>query len=475
MISPLKFFLTLLVAAAMVVTPLIITETAFASTGSSTVIITPSELNITAGQSAVANFTVKLTTGTTWGTSLAYNSPTGITLTFNPNTGDPTFSGKVDVSVAQTVAAGSYVVKVYATGDDPSGDTNLLINVSSAAISSGTSVIELSATSANITQGGTTSVGYTVKLTSGTAGNTTISYISPSGIKATFSKLSGVPTFNGTMTLYASQSIEPGSYIISLSATGTDPSKYTNFTLNVVASAQPKLLTLYSEKTIQVNANNYISYTVSVNTPGSSTSTVYGYSVEPPVALISYTLTVIIPAGTYALINNTKVSQYNFTLATFNQNSSFPAPSSNYTVDFFWLFEVNGQVSSNITFVNSSGDAVPLITEINAPSNWTSYTYLGGSLIDNGQYYNFAGGYYAFPNTWTFNSTTKELVNDQFISPVPWVFVQPANSVVTSSGNKSQSTSGSPPYSLFIVAAIIILVIIVAVLALVVRSRKKNN
>ncbi|MGC8618715.1 MAG: hypothetical protein ACP5UZ_08300 [Thermoplasmata archaeon] len=426
-------------------------QTAFASIGTSTIQVSPSELSIVAGGSAQANYTVALSSGTTWGTSINYKAPSGITASFSNPAGDPTFSGKMTVTVSSSVSVGTYILKLYATGDDPSGDTNVTVMVLAAA-ASGRSQIAVSPQSISIAQGGTGTASYTVSLVSGTAGSTNLEYQAPSGISASFSTQSGSPPFSGQLTVSVSSSLSLGSYTLTLFATGSDPSNETNVSISVSAATVIKEITLHSEKTVLVNASLGRSYTVSVTTPG------------------SYNLTVIIPQGTFAFINESKVSQYNFTLATFNENSSFPSPSSNYAVLFFFVFEVNGMISKSIAFVNSSGDARPLITEINSPSNWTSWTFLGGELIDNGTAYNYAGGSYVFANSWSYNATSHELVNTQFISPVPWVFVEPV-SKSTSSGGTSYSTT-----LIYVIIAVVVIILVVAGIAIGLRSsrRRKN-
>jgi hypothetical protein len=433
MIRHLKLLLVLLILTALVVSVYVPVGSAYGATGTS-VIEVSSSMTITAGGSAAVSYTVKLSSGTTWGTNLAYKSPSGISAAFSVPSGDPTFSGKMTVSVASSVSPGTYILTLYATGDDPANDTNISINVVAATVS-GTSVIEVSS-SLSITAGRSAATNYTVKLNSGTAGATNLDYKSESGIAAVFSTASGNPTFSGKMTVSVASSVSPGTYILTLYATGVDPANDTNVSINVIASSVTEEITLHSEKTVEVNANSTNSYSLSVSTPG------------------SYNLTVIISPGTYALINKTMESRYNFTLATFNQSSNFPSPSTNYTVLFFFVFEVNGVVSKDIMFVNSSGNARPVTTEINSPSNWTSWTFLGGQLINNGSAYNYTSGSYAFSNLWTFNSTSHELVNTQFFSPVPWVFVEPVAKTVT---KPAQSYSSLTTYIIIIVVVIIII------------------
>lgn len=317
----------------------------------------------------------------------------------------------------------------------------------------GTSVIEVSSPVLNITAGSSASSTYTVKLNSGTTWGTDLAYkSSTSGIGASFSKASGDPTFSGKMTVSVASSVSPGKYQLTLYATGDDPAPDTTVSVNVLAVTVTREIGLFSQKTVSVSATSMKPYTLSVKTPG------------------SYNLAVMIPSGTYALINGTMESSYSFTLATFNQSSSFPSQSQNYTTRFFFVFEVNRMVSVNISLVNSSGDASPVMTEINSPSNWTSYTFLGGGLIDNGSEYNYAGGSYAFGNTWSYNSSSSELVNQQFFKPVPWVFLEPVNNTAV-----TILPSGLSGLTIYIIIAVVVVIAIVGIAVGVSTARKRGR
>jgi hypothetical protein len=88
--------------------------------GTSTLSFDPPSLTIHQRASASAKVMVKLASGQTWGTQLdAAALPTGVNVTFDPATGDPPFTSIMTVK-ATSAAPGVYMIRVRATGDDPS-------------------------------------------------------------------------------------------------------------------------------------------------------------------------------------------------------------------------------------------------------------------------------------------------------------------------------------------------------------------
>lgn len=90
-------------------------------TGTSALSINPQSLTVRQGKSATAKVTVKLASGKTWGTDLQATAlPAGVTVAFDPTTGEPDFASTMTVKAAATATPGAYTIKVQATGDDPS-------------------------------------------------------------------------------------------------------------------------------------------------------------------------------------------------------------------------------------------------------------------------------------------------------------------------------------------------------------------
>lgn len=97
-----------------------------ASTGTSTINLNRTSVNIVSGSSSQVAYTVKLASGTTWGTSISASEPSGITTTFSASQGDPPYTGTATISVANTVDNGTYSISFSASGDDPSSSPAIL-------------------------------------------------------------------------------------------------------------------------------------------------------------------------------------------------------------------------------------------------------------------------------------------------------------------------------------------------------------
>lgn len=226
-------------------------------------------------------------------------------------------------------------------------------------------------------------------------------------------------------------------------------------TVETIAAAVPSF-TLYSINTISVNA-----------TRGGTTT------VKAPDGV---NITAVIPAGTYAKIGNSLLASYNFSISTFTTaNVTAPSSNSTYAVAYGFAFEVNSRITTNYTFVNSSGANRPLTTYAKYPSTWTSWAWLNGAF--NGTSY--TGGAYAVQNKWSYNGTTGTLTNTQFIKPVMWVFLiappPPTTTAASTSVVPSPTTTApAPPPTtpassnalLYAGAAVVIIIIIIAALAL---------
>jgi len=340
----------------------------------------------------------------------------------------------------------------------------------------GTSTIILNQTMLSLSPGQSAPITYTVKLASGNKWGTTISVtnasaLSSQGISTSLSNTYADPTYTGTLTVTASAAAKSGTYSISMQATGDDPSsapavltlsilapKAANTTTIKTAPAAPSFA-MYSINTISVNATK----------GGSST-------VKAPDGV---SITAVIPAGTYVKIGNTMLSSYNFSLSTFTTaNVTAPASNSTYAVAYGFAFEVNGHITTNYTFVNSSGASRPLTTYAAYPPAWTSWAWIGGTL--NGTSY--TGGSYAIPNKWTYNATTGLLTNTQFIKPVMWVFlIAPAPTPTTTAASTTvapaptttaQTQPTPTPSNTLLYAGVAVVIIIIIIAALILRRKR---
>ncbi len=93
------------------------------SYGTSSITLNHSSGTAGRGGSASTGYTVKLVSGTKWGTTISAVAPSGISVAFSNSCADPSYSGTMTVTAGKTVSPGIYNISIKATGDDPSTST----------------------------------------------------------------------------------------------------------------------------------------------------------------------------------------------------------------------------------------------------------------------------------------------------------------------------------------------------------------
>jgi hypothetical protein len=358
----------------------------------------------------------------------------------------------------------------------------VLLSAVSFASGIGTSKITFSSANVTIAPGSAGTASYTVSLVSGNVWGTNTNLVnaanlSKEGINVSLSKTYSDPNYTGVMTVKVSGTTKPGRYAVLLNATGDDPS-VTNalFTVFVKTSAINTTTTI--APTLVPTFSLYNSTTKTVNaTKGAKFSLM---------AMDGKLVNVTVPAGTYVEMDNKTLSSYNFTLAIYTiSNLSAPSTVSKDIVTYGFAFLVNGLISPNISFVNSTGADRPLITTAQYNSSWTTWTVLGGKQVNT----SYVGGSYKFANVWTYNSTLNGIVNTEFFKPVMWVFmIKPSNVTATSTvpttvstvptttpttiPTTAQYTSSSSNSGYYAAAIVVIVIIIIVVVAATMRRKK---
>lgn len=145
--------------------------------------------------------------------------------------------------------------------------------------------------------------------------------------------------------------------------------------------------------------------------------------------------TATLGSGTYAKINNVSVADYNFTLATFNITNV--SAVNGQTPAYGFAFEVNGQITPSISFVNATGASVHATTVAHYPSVWTSWAWIGGTF-KNGTY---VGGNYLVQNTWSYNASAGTMTNTQFLKPIMWIYTIGTKSFATTTSTTTAAST----------------------------------
>jgi hypothetical protein len=110
---------------AMLVLVLAVPSLTYAASGTSKILLNSTSISIQQGSSGQVPYSVSIISGTTWGTTLVIENQAqlqseGISVSASNPSGDPTFSGTLHISVAQSTTPGNYYIVLAATGDVPS-------------------------------------------------------------------------------------------------------------------------------------------------------------------------------------------------------------------------------------------------------------------------------------------------------------------------------------------------------------------
>ncbi|MEM3781856.1 MAG: hypothetical protein QXT43_02765 [Candidatus Micrarchaeaceae archaeon] len=144
--------------------------TAYASIGTSSILLNESNVTVLPGGSARVSYTVSLATGSTWGTSISVVnasalSASGISTSLSNTYGDPTYSGVLAISTSSSTHQGTYQISMQASGDDPSPVETLTLVVLAPPTSSTSTVAPVKSNVTTSSTANTTSASTSVQTT----------------------------------------------------------------------------------------------------------------------------------------------------------------------------------------------------------------------------------------------------------------------------------------------------------------------
>ena len=332
----------------------------------------------------------------------------------------------------------------------------------------GTSSVSLTANSITVYPGNSATLGFNVTLASGYYWGTEMKAINKNpGINISFNPSIGDPNYSGSAAISVSGSMKKGVYSLVLYASGDDPS-INNVTLlvNVPVSgtSSPTNSSSNSSSKSSASSNSLVAL---FTTTASKTILVNASSSSPSYVSVGNISVTVLP-GTYMQEGNKTFSSYNFTLVTFSFRN-LSNPDSSNTATYAYAFEANHEINLSISFVDFSGNPRAPVSVVKAPSNLSSWTYIGGTFNNTAGTY--SGGTYLGEDKWVHNANGT-MTNTQFFKPVVWVFTKPSynqtNSYnqTTTLNQTTQTPQSSTPTitNMYILAAIIIIVIIILII-----------
>jgi len=279
-------------------------------------------ITVTQGGSGSNTITATLTSGSTQSVSLSCTSglPSGASCSFNPQSGNPTFTSTLTISTSSSTPTGSYTITVTGTGGGKSHTTQFTLTVN--APSPGFDFSLSNSGGITVTQGGSGSNTIYVNLVSGTTQSVSLSCTSglPSGASCSFNPASGNPTFTSTLTISTSSSTPAGSYTITVTGSGGGKTRTTQFTLTVNAPPPSFDFSLSNSGGITVTQGGSGSNTITVTLLGGSTQSV------------SLSCTSGLPSGASCSFSPASGNPTFTSTLTVSTSSSMPTGSSTVTV-----------------------------------------------------------------------------------------------------------------------------------------------
>jgi len=199
----------------------------------------PSSQTVKAGGTATFTVTANLVSGSPSAVTLSIAGlPAGATFAFNPTQGEPTFLSTLTITTSAGTALGTNTLTITGSGGGSSKTTTVTLTIQSPVEPD----FELSTVPTSQTVTPPQSASYIISLTAkGDFKSTVDLTVSglPAGVEASFNPQSGTPDYASTLTLTVAQTTPPGTYTLTIYASGGGKTKSTVVTLIVQAAPTP--------------------------------------------------------------------------------------------------------------------------------------------------------------------------------------------------------------------------------------------
>jgi len=208
--------------------------------------VSPSQQSVAPGGSTSYTVTVSLVSGAAQSVALSLSgAPSGVSGSFNPTSGTPTFSSTLSVTAASSASSGTVTMTITGGGGGATHTATVTLTVSQAADFR----IDVSPPSQAALQGQT--VSYAVNVAGLNGFNSQVSLAVsgyPSGADGVFSAPSGTPDFASTLTVTVPSSSPTGSFTLTITGSGGGISRVANVVLAINPS-QPQSQTTQTATT----------------------------------------------------------------------------------------------------------------------------------------------------------------------------------------------------------------------------------
>ncbi|WP_148681251.1 InlB B-repeat-containing protein [Candidatus Nitrososphaera gargensis] len=388
--------------------------------------LNPSSGTVQQGGTSQTTVTTTLLSGTSSTVSLsASGGPLGMTFTFGPASGNPTFASTLTISIPSNAATGIYQITVAGSGGGVSRTATYQLTISSQTTQQPFNyAMSISPSSLSIAKGSSAQTTVSVDLLAGSSAQAVVlsSTGQPSGVAVSFNPSTGNPTFKSTMSISVSSAANAGTYTLTITGTAGALAKSTTLTLTIVntadftLSATPGTLTVQQgstgSTTIKIDALNGYSNIVSLSATGLPSGVTYAFIPSSGKPTFSSTLTLSVSqsaaTGTFTVTINgagadgkTRTTTLTLTIPkqttyqlTVGVKDQFNAPVKGITVTIdssSYTTDTSGQVTVQV----SQGTHTIAVPSSYLQSSGTRYLF---------EKWSDGGGVTANPRTVTVNS-----------------------------------------------------------------------
>ena len=235
----------------------------------------PASQTVEAGGATAFTATATLVSGSPSTVTLSISGlPAGAASTFNPAEGTPTFSSTITITTGAGTALGTYTLTITGSSGGLTKTATVTLEIQSHVEPD----FELSVVPASQTATPPQSISYALSIIrkgdfSSTVG-LTVSGL-PAGVEASFNPQSGTPDYTATLTLTVTETTPPGTYVLTIYASGGGKTKSTVVTLMVQAAPTPTTTTTpTSETTTTPTPTKPTPTTTTTPTPTTITTTI---------------------------------------------------------------------------------------------------------------------------------------------------------------------------------------------------------
>lgn len=203
-------------------------------------------VTITQGRSGTDTITLTQVSGTAQSVALSViGAPSGVASALSSTSCTPACSSKLTLTVAASVAAGTYSLKVDASSGGASGSVAITLSVVNA-VSAFSFSLSASSASLSIEQGQSATEKITATQVSGTAAAVSFSLNGiPTGASYSYSATSCTPSCSSTATITVGSFVAPGTYKLTANASGGGVAEVTAITLTVTSNGSTPVLADY--------------------------------------------------------------------------------------------------------------------------------------------------------------------------------------------------------------------------------------